>query len=557
MLDNNTLKLLSQDQYLGAGNFIKIALECVPDPTYPFFSVLDNDRHHWPQLPSLMSVLDLYTLSRVISVFFQDMDVHAGDRIAICLSSGIEYYFLGMSLTAIGAIPVFINGNLPIDIVSKFITHVEAKMVVIEADQANRLAGDVAERATIVDIETIRKVDLNAIPTEVNGVVPYIHDENDIVLICHSSGTTGFPKPVKYCHKNMCFGIKQFLNSPPEFVSSKNKFGETKILSLLPKAHHSSFTYFIRAVLAQIQFCTLCDATPNEVASLISQFKPTAVVAFPHSYVALSELDIADSQYSFDSISWWLSVGDVAHHRHIYKLISHGHSASGDEFSKGSTFIDGLGSSEMGSIFFRALHRHDHKLPLRSIGYPQEWVTAKIFTEDGLDAPPLTVGRLGVRAPTLATYWNKNDMDDISWIGDFFLTGDLAYRNVDGMYFHVDRSGDAVLTKTGMLYSTLAEELILDGIPSINECAIVAERFSNDATTSTAVCFACCKNPSDIVEEALKNAINGVLLNHAIPSIDKLFICEIGELPKGPTGKIRKVQLRTRIFDTALITTSE
>jgi len=456
-----------------------------------------------------------------------------------------------MSLTALGAIPVFINGNLPMDTVSKFITHVEAKVVVIDTDRASRLAGNVVERATIIDIETIRMVTrLDAILTRANGVVPYIHDEDDIVLICHSSGTTGFPKPVKYRHKNMCFGIKQFLNNPPEFVTSKNKFGEPKILSLLPKAHHSSFTYFIRAVLAQIQFCALFDAAPDEVASHISQFKPTAVVAFPHNYAALSEFDVTDSQHSFDSVSWWLSVGDAVHHRHIYKLISHGHSAMGGEFSKGSTFIDGLGSSEMGSIFFRAFHRHDHKLPFRCIGYPQEWVTAKIFTEDGLDAPPMTVGRLGVCAPTLATYWNKDDMDDISWIGDFFLTGDLAYRNAEGMYFHVDRSGDAVLTKSGMLYSTLAEELILDGIPSINECAIIAERFGGDDTTSAAVCFVCCKNPSDIVEEALKIAINEVLVNHAIPSIDKLCICEIGDLPKGPTGKIRKVQLRARILDT-------
>jgi len=57
---------------------------------------------------------------------------------------------------------------------------------------------------------------------------------------------------VLYRHENMCYGINQFLINPPEFAATPVKNGSCRLLSLLPNAHHSSLTYFMRATLAQI-----------------------------------------------------------------------------------------------------------------------------------------------------------------------------------------------------------------------------------------------------------------------------------------------------------------
>ena len=73
----------------------------------------------------------------------------------------------------------------------------------------------------------------------------------------------------------------------------------------------------------------------------------------------------------------------------------------------------------------------------RCVGRPLDWVDAQILGENGEGLPPNVVGRLGVKAPSVTTgYWNNSLLTFRSRLSGYFLTGDLAYKDLWMNRFH-------------------------------------------------------------------------------------------------------------------------
>ena len=72
----------------------------------------------------------------------------------------------------------------------------------------------------------------------------FANARNEPLVVLHTSGTTGLPKPIIWTHDwATSFGEQRLLTSPPGFELSDDLLLRTRILSLMPPFHvsHSSF----------------------------------------------------------------------------------------------------------------------------------------------------------------------------------------------------------------------------------------------------------------------------------------------------------------------------
>ena len=100
-------------------------------------------------------------------------------------------------------------------------------------------------------------------------------------------------------------------------------------------------------------------------------------------------------------------------------------------------------------------------------------VEARIVDENGSDVPEGESGELWVRGPSITKgYWNQPDVTAKAFEGDWFKTGDAAFRDEDGFYFIVDRKKDMYISGGENVYPAEVEAAIAE-LLHVAEAAII------------------------------------------------------------------------------------
>ncbi|HEU4421332.1 MAG TPA: AMP-binding protein, partial [Pilimelia sp.] len=275
--------------------------------------------------------------------------------------------------------------------------------------------------------------------------------------------------------------------------------------------------------------------------------RPTGVFGFAVTWAELARFDLAKRDLS--SVAIWFNTGDCAHEAHIRPLVAVGShevaTREGVVRVPGSTFVDGIGSTEMGHSAFHISHRMDTNRYGRCVGKPHVFATIALLDLDtGEEVPAGTVGHCALKSPTLALgYWNDSVTTYKYRFQGYYLTGDLMYRDEDGYYYHMDRAVDAVdLGGGNWLYTAMSEERILARCPDIHDCTIVAVRVGDTVVTDVLLSLTAQADPdvdrTDIVRGALDGPVAATVRSVvAVPDDD---------IVTGPTGKVRKFLMRQR-----------
>jgi acyl-coenzyme A synthetase/AMP-(fatty) acid ligase len=365
------------------------------------------------------------------------------------------------------------------------------------------------------------------------------HHDEDPVLLCHSSGTTGVPKLDVWTHRQSTAGARFRLATHPEPEDSI-------LLSAIPQSHSGAIAFTFYALLAGLPLVAFSDQSGSAVARGVATYRPTTVLAFNQTLadLALMKPDPAD----FTSVVDWMNVGDSAHDAHLRQLLSLGtHVGDDGQRVPGSIFGDGLGSSELGwAALRRVVTAGDPPRP-RHLGKRVAIADVAVLREDGSHAEAGEIGLLGVRSDSVAGgYWNSADTQYRSMLGGYWLSGDLVYRDADEEYFHVDRAVDRIQSASGAGYSLLMEEILLLHLPEVADCAVVAGG-SGDGTVPVAIVRTkqSGSDPQDLLDRA-----NKALSDAGQPPLAVLELArQESDIPLGATGKTLKRKLRERYAD--------
>jgi acyl-coenzyme A synthetase/AMP-(fatty) acid ligase len=519
---------------VGGGNFLRAALEHSPAPDSPYLSVDRPVTDALGRQRTELTLREIDALAQQWSCWYLDRGVGPRDRVAVHVADSFDDTVHFLALSQIGAIPVLINGNLRDEAVG-LIVRTGARGAVVGQERAERLRH-------LPSLEWIHVLD--GVPVSRPETLPesrrYHHVEDDPVLVCHSSGTTGAPKPVIWTHGQSMAGIRWHL---ARFLEE----GDPVILSALPPSHASAIGYTALAMLSGVPYVVQADPRGAAVAEAIEKHAPSAVVGFAVTFADL--VRTAQPLERFGSVERWISVGDSSHRAHIATLVQAGRHWERGTAVAGSMFVDGFGSSELGwgGVFSRVTvsgtETHD-----RYIGQPQPYAQLAVLRPDGSQAAADEVGLLGVKGPTVTPgYWGDHDLSYRSRLAGYWLSGDLVYRDDEGRYFHVDRAVDAIRTSAGVGYSVLMEEALLANLPEIKECAVVAGSVAGSVQAIGVMeLHDLAPAPHDILRRA-----NELLLSSGQITLVALAVASTAEgLPVGATGKVLKRLLRER-YDSA------
>lgn len=530
MITNSERRALAADPGLGAGNFLHRGL--APRESDRDTLWFDPPRRMPDgQVQASLTVPDLRRYAAACAGWYAARGVRARDPVAVYASAAVDVLLHYLGLTWLGAIPALVNGNVALPTATDYIRRIGAVGVVTDRDPARGLEALAPDRTGAAFLAGTHEVAIAGPPPQ-----PYRHDPSDPVLISHSSGTTGAPKPVLMTHASLFAGVRYRLGLPlPQ--------GADRILSALPPTHNSAISLLMYALLSDVPVKILSTQDADLVLEHIATFRPGLVAGFATTYAGLAERDLDPDDLA--SVRCWWNSGDAAHQSHIRKLIGVGRhvemSETGVRELPGAVFVDGLGSSEMGHSLFHQVHKPGKKVPPRCVGRPLTAVEAVVLSEDGEPLPPYEVGRLGVKSPTLTPgYWNDSLTTHRSRLRGYWLTGDLAYRDAEGNFFHLDRLTDAIPTTDGPLYSVYAEELILLHLPDVIDCTVIGVPAAGRAPEVVALLTLAAGAEFD--PASWREHINAALAGAGLPPVTT--VRRAREMVVGPTGKVRKRVLR-------------
>ena len=169
-----------------------------------------------------------------------------------------------------------------------------------------------------------------------------------------------------------------------------------------------------------------------------------------------------------------------------------------------------------------------------------------IVDDDLHECSPGDVGQIAVRVKPekppsiMREYWKNPEENTLVFRGNYYLTGDKAYRDADGYLWFVGRADD-VITSAGYRIGPFEVESALLEHPSVMESAVVA---SPDADRGHIVKAFVRLKPSVSGTEALVRELQEHCKRVTAPYKYPREIEFVDDLPKTVSGKIRRVELR-------------
>ncbi len=177
-----------------------------------------------------------------------------------------------------------------------------------------------------------------------------------------------------------------------------------------------------------------------------------------------------------------------------------------------------------------------------SCGRPRSGCECRIVDANDIECPPGVPGELVVRHDlpwtTSLGYINQPEANARAWRNGWFHTGDLLYRDEKGDFFFVDRLKDSI-RRRGENISSVEVEAEVFAFPGVAEVAAVGVPSADgDQDVLIAVAATPGSRPIDAVE--LVRFLIPRMPHYMVPR----YVRVMASLPKTPTNKIRKVEIR-------------
>ncbi len=555
-------RTMMEESTLGAGSFLDHALALNPNRNQPFLFRHFTDQRGRVVLRGF-SLVDLAAIRNRYARWYWANGVRPGEPVGVYVAEGCEPLFHYLALTALGAIPALINDAMPIATTRRYLDHIGAvglvcddptPMVAIYRTASNRSDGSFRPRF-IVPTAELHAYDPAA--GDLPSPYPYKHAADEVVGLIHSSGTTGAPKSTMLGHRQFWVGKEsRMLRFPAEPYD--------RLMCLMPHSHAGGLSYFMTATLLGLPMVAMSDWRRVVVEPVMREFRPTMVASFPRSFVELATGDAPTEAAAL--VHTWFNTGDSAHFAHIRRLIQLGKRPAGlikpwllpqdnaeEMCLPGSQFIDGLGSSEMGMALFGHVTTPETPRNDRCVGKPVAVVeSAAVLDETGHELPDGAAGLLAVRTPTRTPgYWNDSQMTKRFELAGYWLTGDIARRDAEGRFFHLDRTVDVIDTSAGPVYSLPIEEVLLaDRADVIIDCSVIGLPFANGYGQRPIATVRLQPGIEEPSGDALLQKLNTALAEAGLTLLAAIFIARSdADFPTGVTGKALKREQRTRLVN--------
>jgi long-chain acyl-CoA synthetase len=437
-----------------------------------------------------------------------------GERVALHLPNRPDFVLAYYAAQKAGLVPLSLNVTYTADELEYIIGHAAAAAVItadgIEANlpPPGRVP-TVRHRLHAKELEGLRG---GAMPRAVEC------DREDTAAILYTSATTGRPKGVMLSHANI-------VSNAYATVHHLRMTAEDRGLCALPMFHCFGQNAIMNSLVTAGGTLVLHERfVPDAFVAAVAAHRITILYAVPTMYILFLALptrpDFSSVRLCFSAAA--MLPGDVEARWHE----AHGH-----------WIQQGYGLTETSPF---ASYNHDSTFRRGSVGTPIENVEMRIVDGDDRDVADGEPGEIVIKGPNVMKGYFGDAAATTQAIRDgWFHSGDIGYRDRDGYFFIVDRLKDMINVAGFKVFPREVEEVLFRH-PAVKEAAVVG---MPDAVRGEAVrAFVVLNERATVSAEALQALCRTTLAGVKVPERIEF----ITALPKNPTGKILKKELRTR-----------
>ncbi len=351
-------------------------------------------------------------------------------------------------------------------------------------------------------------------------------DENDVVLLQYTGGTTGAPKAAMLTHANLTAAVSSYeawfrgqgLSVP----------GEDRAICVLPLFHIFGVTaVMLRHIHNGNEMILHQRFDAEAVLRDFEEKQATTMAGVPTMWIALTTRPDIDKR-DLSSIRFCSSGGAP-----LAPEIS-------ERFRRltGAPLCNGWGLTETAPAATN--YSHHGAVKPGSVGQPLPGITVEIVA---LDDPhrvlaPGEIGELRVKGPNVMQgYWNRPEDNAAAFADGGFLTGDIGTMDEDGYFFIVDRKKDMIISGGFNVYPTMIEHAIYEHA-DVEEVIVIGVPDAYRGEAAKAFVKLRAGAPA-LTLEALQAFLSDKIGRHEMPAA-----LEIRDaLPRTTVGKLSKLAL--------------
>jgi long-chain acyl-CoA synthetase len=490
--------------------------------------------------------------TRSLTASLAQLGIQKGDRVGVLMSNNYRYMETYYALPRIGAIIVPLNIRYsPVEcafvlndcgavallfedsylpVVEKFATQLES----VRHFVFSGFSGQQNPPDRMLDYEEL--IAKGQSVSDYRDVQP---DEEDILGLFYTGGTTGRSKGVMLTHRNL---VANALNS----AALSNITADTVYCHMAPMFHIADAQAVITYTMMAARHTFLPKFDPPKALEIIERERVTHIGLVPTMINLMLQVpNIKD--YDLSSLKLIFSGGSPTPAEVIRKLrqllpcsLRQGYGLT--EAAPGVTTLDW-------EVLLHALaappDSRDAQL-LLSCGIAGLNIEVRIVNAEGQDVAPGEIGEIIARGPNIMKgYWNLPDETRNALRDGWLYTGDMATIDERNYIYIVDRKKDMIITGGENVYSAEVENAIYSH-PAVLEAAVIGVPDEKWGERVHAVVVL--KPGMQATEAEIVAKCRELISGYKVPRSMEF----VAEMPRSGAGKILKRTLREKYWQSGV-----
>ncbi len=395
-------------------------------------------------------------------------------------------------------------------------------------------------------------------PPDFSRLAGRLRQPEDIVLLQHSSGTTGLQKGVALSHRAV-FNQLQAYSEAIRLDRARDV-----IVSWLPLYHDMGLiASFLLPVLEGVPLVLMSPfdwvRAPYRLLQAVSHYRGTLTWMPNFAYMFCAQ-KIRDRHLEGVDLSSWRAVINCSEpvrpesHQVFYErfqpyglrytALQTSYAMAENTFAVTQSDLSRppvLDAIQRTAFLtqHRAIPAEDEsdRLVMMSSGRPIANTRVRIVDDQGRDVPPRTVGEIAIRSNCMLTgYYNRPDLTEKAFLDGWYLTGDYGYM-VDGELFVCGRKKEIIIVGGKNIYPQDIESLVYE-VPGTHPGRAVAFGIDDPHTgTEEVVVVAESDNPDPTFRQNLALAIQQHVSKNAPITLRRVLIVDRQWIIKTSSGK--------------------
>lgn len=482
---------------------------------------------------------ELKDLSNRAANLFSQYGIKKGDMVMLILKRHYQFWISILALHKIGAIAIPATNLLTVKDIVYRINAASVSAVVVTPDN------DIPEKIVEAQDQCQNLFKKFIVRSKKEGFIDFDYEINkcskefkksedcnkeDDMLLYFTSGTTGYPKMVIHPQTYSLAHIptaKYWQNVDPDglhLTVSETGWGKAAWGKL-----------YGQMIMGTAIFVYDFDKfVPHELLQKIEEYKITTFCAPPTIFRFFIKEGMG--QYDVSSLKYATVAGEALN-LEVYKQFLN---------NTGVKLMEGFGQTETTLLIANLV---GSQIKPGSMGKPTPLYNVALVDNDANEVPQGEVGEIVVIPKSghkaygvFKSYFRDPVLTENAWRQGIYHTGDTAFMDEDGFYWYVGRTDD-IIKSSGYRIGPFEIESVLMEHPSVLECAItgIPDPVRGQIVKATIVLTS-----QYTASEQLKKELQDYVKNATAPYKYPRLIEFVSELPKTISGKIRRVEIRSK-----------